>query len=84
MKITEWIRGHECIRRALRTFLQAAAGVIAAAIVNAAGVVKNIDIDAVIALAVATGLAAVMNRGGTKEETDDDGTDENGRNESGI
>lgn len=62
MKIVEWVRSHECARYALRTFVQTAAGVLVAAVINAAGVVKDIDMDAVIAVAVATGLSAVMNR----------------------
>lgn len=82
MKLREWIGCHECVRRALRTFIQAAAGVAVAAVINAAGVVESIDISAVVALAVATGLAAVMNREKTaaedKEDTDDDGSDEGG------
>lgn len=77
----KWLSCHECMRRALRTFLQAAAGVAVAAVINAAGVVSSIDISAVVALAVATGLAAVMNRGATaqdREDAEDDGSDENG------
>jgi len=84
MKISEWLSCHECFRRTLRTFLQAAAGVLVAAIVNAAGVVENIDLSAVIALAVATGLAAVMNREHTKEDSDDDGNDEDGSQSGGV
>lgn len=81
MKLREWIGCHECVRRALRTFIQAAAGVAVAAVINAAGVVESIDISAVVALAVATGLAAVMNRekvAEEKEDTEDDGSDEGG------
>ena len=62
MKIVEWVRSHECARYALRTFVQTAAGVLVAAVISAAGVIKDIDISAVIAVAVATGLSAVMNR----------------------
>ncbi len=83
MNMREWLSCHECLRRALRTFLQAAVGVAVAAVISAAGVVRDIDVSAVIALAVATGLAAVMNRGsgqtdGEKEDTEDDGSDEDG------
>lgn len=83
MNIREWLSCHECLRRALRTFLQAAVGVAVAAVISAAGVVRDIDVSAVIALAVATGLAAVMNRGSgqpadDKEDTEDDGSDEDG------
>lgn len=82
MKIKQWLACHECLRRALRTFLQAAVGVAVAAVINAAGVVSSIDISAVVALAVATGLAAVMNRESAaardEEDTDDDGSDEDG------
>lgn len=68
------------MRYALRTFVQTAVGVLVAAVISAAGVIKDIDISAVIAVAVATGLSAVMNRQrGQKsddEETDDEETDE--------
>ena len=74
MKIVDWIRGHACVRSALRTFVQAAAGVLVAAVIKAAGVVEDIDIDAVIAVAVATGLSAVMNR--QRGHEDDEETDE--------
>lgn len=77
----QWFSCHECVRRALRTFLQAAVGVAVAAVINAAGVIRDINVSAVVALAVATGLAAVMNRGGDGsggEDEDDDGSDENG------
>lgn len=57
----QWFEKHEWARRALRTFFQAAVGVLAAAIANAAGAVESLDMEAVIVLAVATGLAAVMN-----------------------
>ncbi len=57
----EWFAKHEWARRALRTFLQAAVGVLAAAAADAAGAVESIDAAAVIVLAVSTGLAAVMN-----------------------
>lgn len=81
MKLGEWLKCHECVRRALRTFLQTAVGVAVAAVINASGVVESIDISAVVALAVATGLAAVMNReraSQDKEDTEDDGSDEGG------
>ena len=53
----------ETLRRALRTFLQAALGYAAASLVsNAAGIVKDRDLAvALIASSVACGLAAVMN-----------------------
>ncbi len=78
MKIHDWLRCHECVRRALRTFVQTAVGVAVAAVINAAGVIDSIDISALVALAVATGLAAVMNREGgiDEEDTEDDGSDE--------
>lgn len=56
-----WFSKHDWVRRALRTFLQAAFGVVVAAISSASGVVENINIQAVIVLAFSTGLAAVMN-----------------------
>lgn len=63
----QWFERHEWARRALRTFFQAAVGVLAAAIANAAGAVESLDVEAVIVLAVATGLAAVMNLPADKE-----------------
>ena len=56
-----WLQEHEWARRALRTFFQAAAGVLAAAVTSAAGVVEDVNVKAAIVLAVSTGLAAVMN-----------------------
>ena len=58
-----WFEEHEWARRALRTFFQSAMGVLAAAVSGAAGMVEDINLQAVIALAVSTGLAAVMNMG---------------------
>lgn len=80
MDMKNWLRCHECVRRALRTFLQTAVGVAVAAVINAAGVVESIDVSAVVALAVATGLAAVMNRekAAEKEDTESDGSDADG------
>lgn len=63
-KWKEFLARHECVRRALRTFLQTAAGVLAAAVVNVSGVLGDMDLEAVVVLAVATGLAAVMNMTG--------------------
>lgn len=71
-----WFEKHECVRRALRTFLQTAVGVLAAALTEAVGILENVDLEAVIVLAVSTGLAAVMNR--VKEDGEDDGCDKNG------
>ena len=67
----------ETLRRALRTFFQAALGYAAANLAaNAAGIVKGGDVlAAFIASAVAAGLAAVMNlpkkADGKKEEKED-------------
>jgi hypothetical protein len=72
-----WFQKHSWARRALRTFLQAALGVMAAAVTEAAGVVENINLEAAIVLAVATGAAAVMNLG-EGESTDDDRGDTSG------
>ncbi|MCD7770065.1 MAG: hypothetical protein LUH36_08145 [Oscillospiraceae bacterium] len=55
----EWLQNHECIYRALRTFIQSAAGVLAASLAD-----SDTALAPVIAVAVATGLAAVMNLGG--------------------
>lgn len=60
----QWFLEHEWARRALRTFFQAAAGVLAAAVAGAAGVTEDVNLEAVIVLAVSTGLAAVMNMTG--------------------
>lgn len=72
----EWFQKHEWARRALRTFIQTAVGVLAAAVVESAGVLENMNLEAVIVLAVSTGLAAVMNL--TKEDSEHDGSDPGG------
>ena len=72
----QWFQEHEWARRALRTFFQTAAGVIAAAVVESAGVLENMNREAVIVLAVSTGLAAVMNL--TKGDSGHDGSDTGG------
>lgn len=72
-----WFQEHEWVRRALRTFFQTAAGVLIAAFTEAAGMVENVNVEAVIVLAVSTGLAAAMNLG-KKEDEGDDGSDQNG------
>ncbi|MCD7845262.1 MAG: hypothetical protein LUG57_05300 [Oscillospiraceae bacterium] len=54
-----WFTNHEWLYRALRTFLQSAAGVLAASLAD-----TDTALAPVIAVAVATGLAAVMNLGG--------------------
>lgn len=51
----------ESLYRALRTFFQAAIGVVAAAIAAVYGHVDQIEWQAVIVLAVSTGLSALMN-----------------------
>jgi len=61
------IEKHEWLYRAMRTFLQAAIGVIAAAVAGVSGVVDDINWQAVIVLAVSTGAAALMNMGGADE-----------------
>lgn len=71
-----WFEKHEWVRRALRTFVQTAAGVLIAAFTEAAGVVESVNMEAAIVLAVSTGLAAVMNL--TKEDKAHDGCDESG------
>ena len=62
---------HEWFYRAMRTFLQAAIGVVAAAIASVSGVVDDINWQAVIVLAVSTGAAALMNAQG---KDDSEGT----------
>lgn len=52
---------HPALYRAIRTFFQSAVGVIAAAITAASGLIEDVQWQAVIVLAVSTGLAAVMN-----------------------
>lgn len=64
----KWFQEHAWANRAVRTFFQAAVGVIAAAVTDAAGVVHDINIQAAIVLAVSTGLAAVMNMGGREQQ----------------
>ena len=59
---------HEWLYRALRTFLQGAIGVVAAAIAGASGIVDDINWQGVIVLAVSTGAAALMNAGGSTGE----------------
>ena len=59
----QWFINHNCewLYRGVRTFLQAAIGVIAAAIVNALNSGVDINWERVIAVAVATGLGVLMN-----------------------
>lgn len=71
-----WFETHEWARRALRTFFQTAVGVLAAAVVESAGVLEAMNLEAVVVLAVSTGLAAVMNL--AKEDRDYAGSDETG------
>lgn len=73
----QWFQEHEWVRRALRTFFQTAVGVLAAAVAEASGAVSGMDMEAAIVLAVATGLAAVMNLTGKEGETHD-GSDPGG------
>lgn len=72
-----WFEEHEWVRRALRTFFQTAVGVLAAAVVEASGAMDGMDLEAAIVLAVATGLAAVMNLQ-KKEGEAHDGSDPGG------
>ncbi len=71
----------ECIRRAVRTFLQAAFGYAAASLaglVESGGFTKN-TLAALLTAAVAAGLAAVMNiapRRAANYETKEDYMDE--------
>lgn len=76
-KIKNWLGRHEWLRRALRTFFQTAAGVLAAAVAEASGALAAPDVEAAVVLAVATGLAAVMNLQ-AKEENGHDGSDPGG------
>lgn len=64
----EFWNKHTGLYRAMRTFFQAAIGVIAAAIAGVSGIVEDINWQAVIVLAVSTGLAALMNMGGSENE----------------
>jgi len=57
----EWLKKHEALYRALRTFAQAAVGVLAAKLLESGGVVPKGGWEALVVLAVATGLAAIMN-----------------------
>ena len=64
----DFFEKHPGLYRAMRTFFQAAVGVVAAAIAGAAGIVEDVNWQAVIVLAVSTGLAALMNMGGGEHE----------------
>lgn len=63
----EFFQKHEWLYRAMRTFFQAAVGVVASAVATACGVVDDVNWQAVIVLAVSTGAAALMNMGGGHE-----------------
>ena len=52
---------YPALYRALRTFIQAAIGVVIAAVAAVYGHVEQVEWQAVIVLAVSTGLAALMN-----------------------
>lgn len=62
---------HPALYRALRTFFQAAIGVIVAAVATASGVVEDVNWQAVIVLAVSTGMAALMNMNKEEEPSDE-------------
>lgn len=57
----EFWKKHQWLYRAMRTFFQAAIGVIAAIIAGASGIVEDVNWQAAIVLAVSTGAAALMN-----------------------
>lgn len=79
-KIEQALKGHPWLYRALRTFVQTALGVLAAAVAEASGMLGELDMEAVVVMAVATGLAAVMNLGEKAEEEakDNDGSEPEG------
>ena len=60
-KVKVYLERHEALRRALRTFMQVALGIVTTAVINALGVLRDIEWQSVIVLAVATGAAAAMN-----------------------
>lgn len=67
----------EPVKRALRTFMQAAAGYIAANIAVAVTDMENNNaIKALFAAAVAAGIAAVMNMENIDDDLNDDQHDE--------
>lgn len=68
VSVKDFSKKHPAIYRAIRTFFQSAVGVIAAAITAASGLIEDVQWQAVIVLAVSTGLAAVMNMGGGNDE----------------
>lgn len=69
----------EPIRRALRTFMQAAAGYIAANIAVAVTDMENNNaIKALFAAAVAAGIAAVMNMENIDDQNDNQNDNRNG------
>ncbi len=77
-RIKEWLQARPWLRRALRTFLQTALGVLAAALAEHTGALEGAELEAALLLAVATGLAAVMNLGEKptqKEASGDDGSE---------
>ncbi len=57
----DFSKKHPALYRAIRTFFQAAVGVIVAALAAVNGIVDDVEWQAVIVLAVSTGLSAVMN-----------------------
>lgn len=63
----DFFEKREWIYRAMRTFFQAAVGVIVAIIAGASGIVEDVNWQAAIVLAVSTGAAALMNMGGGHE-----------------
>jgi 1,4-dihydroxy-2-naphthoate octaprenyltransferase len=69
----------EPVKRAIRTFIQATAGYIAANIaVTVTDMENNNAIKALFAAAVAAGIAAVMNMENIDDQNDDQNNDQNG------
>jgi 1,4-dihydroxy-2-naphthoate octaprenyltransferase len=69
----------EPVKRALRTFMQTAAGYIAANIAVAVTDMENNNaIKALFAAAVAAGIAAVMNMENIDDQNNDQNNDQNG------
>lgn len=68
----EFWNKHQMLYRVMRTFFQAAMGVVVSAVASVSGAVEDVRWQAVIVLAVSTGLAAVMNapwlQGGEEED----------------
>lgn len=60
-EIKSFLKSHETLRRALRTFVQVAVGIIVSAVSERYGLVSGDDWKAIMTLAISSGLATAMN-----------------------